>query len=526
MSILTRDLPDRGEPAFRRYVVVDVFSSTDIESEKIEQLFDLVINRTSLCQTEDSTGENLKYLVAPRNSIIAKLISGPDRKNENGYYVMYPFFSSHLMFPVKPGEHVWGFTEPGSAGRVFWMSRIHEPDHVEDANYTHSDRRNLPTVSHPIIEQPSTKGKKISGTPGFPNGSSIENRETDLLTETEKTEGGLKEKGINVSEFTLPSVDEYEKIVNESVVKNSIVNEPVPRFSKRPGDLVLQGSNNSALILGTERGYKKGTQRSIVSDKTNLFPDNDQASKDKMSHGMGSIDIVVGRGRLHKDPKNFADSKPKDTQPRIVENTRKLYETDKNPGVIISKTKEGSAKADISEGDPDFMNDSSRIYLSMKTDPDTLFDLNYPDQPTSGNAVAPVGNNSAIVFKSDQVRIIARKDEENGINGSIRIIKEGTGDTDRATIVLQPDGSIMIDGPKIVIGSGIESGNGAGNQVYIGRDATESILLGDKLIDMIKALETKFNDHIHATPGGPANPTVLKSTEVWDTAKSKVGKTK
>jgi len=249
---------------------------------------------------------------------------------------------------------------------------------------------------------------------------------------------------------------------------------------------------------------------------------------------MGAIDIVVGRGRVHNGSEANVDVPPADTRPRIIKNTRDSFETDKNPGLDNTKAPEGSAQSDAPEGDPDFLHDASRIYMSMKTDPDTLFGLSYPDQPEAGTVVAPTPESSAVIFKSDQVRIIARKDSDNGINGSIRIIKEGAGDADRATIVIQPDGSIMIDGPKIIIGDGREDAdgqNGEGTQVILGRDATESILLGDKLITMIKALETKFNDHIHGSSAGNTTTHSVggateNSAEDWDTAKSKIGKTK
>ena len=174
------------------------------------------------------------------------------------------------------------------------------------------------------------------------------------------------------------------------------------------------------------------------------------------------------------------------------------------------------------------------MYMSMKTVPDTLFGLSYPDQPSSGTTVDPTPNNAAIVFKSDQVRIIARKDDSNGINGSIRIIKEGAGEADRATIVIQPDGSIMIDGPKIIIGDGredAEGDNGSGTQVEIGRGATEPIALGNvlvtKLTDLLTALEqltVNTGTGPSAFPNNAATFTGIKNS--LSDILSKVGKTK
>ena len=46
----------------------------------------------------------------------------------------------------------------------------------------------------------------------------------------------------------------YDLIHDTNKDAPAISYEPVPRISKRPGDLVLQGSNNSSIVLGTERG--------------------------------------------------------------------------------------------------------------------------------------------------------------------------------------------------------------------------------------------------------------------------------
>ena len=512
--------------AFRRYVVLEVLSDTTFPREKAKEWAETIENREFFVQTEGTEYES--YLISPRNSVIGKLIAGGSGKLENNNSIMYPFFSSHFSLPVKPGEQVWGFQE--SNGKVFWVSRIREPDHVEDINYTHGDRKLLPTKQG-VNELPDPN-TVISLVPGFPNGVDIDNRETDLEDFDNVTLEQLDKKGINPDLFTLPKINSYETTVKETNFVNAIVYEPIPRLSKRPGDLTLQGSNNASIILGTERGYGSATRPD--PKKSNVFPENDQASSTGLSEGMGAIDIVVGRGRVHNGSEANVDVPPADTRPRIIKNTRDSFETDKNPGLDNTKAPEGSAQSDAPEGDPDFLHDASRIYMSMKTDPDTLFGLSYPDQPEAGTVVAPTPESSAVIFKSDQVRIIARKDSDNGINGSIRIIKEGAGDADRATIVIQPDGSIMIDGPKIIIGDGREDAdgqNGEGTQVILGRDATESILLGDKLITMIKALETKFNDHIHGSSAGNTTTHSVggateNSAEDWDTAKSKIGKTK
>ena len=83
--------------------------------------------------------------------------------------------------------------------------------------------------------------------------------------------------------------------------------------------------------------------------------------------------------------------------------------------------------------------------------------------------------------------------------------------------MLQPDGTIVIDGPKIVIGSGAYVDNpdaeGDGRQVLLGHAAIEPMVLANQLeqlltrvLDTIDALSTDVSTHIHATGAGPSGP--------------------
>ena len=93
----------------------------------------------------------------PRNAIIGQgvktrssqvaLIGKPQ--------IFFPFFSSHLCLPVKPGEHVWVMFEEHEIGtessRIgFWLSRIHEKRDIEDVNQTSHGRKIIKERSAPI----------------------------------------------------------------------------------------------------------------------------------------------------------------------------------------------------------------------------------------------------------------------------------------------------------------------------------------------------------------------------------------
>jgi hypothetical protein len=387
-----------------------------------------------------------------------------------------------------------------------------------------------------------------------------------------------------IDELTLTNPSDYDLIFTGSAEVNSFTIEPVPRFTKRPGDLVLQGSHNTTIVLGTDRGYTSKDTLKKVEDRKK----SNAEKEDPLAMGSGTIDLVAGRGRIHVDAKllNGTEKRTKNPvrcEPRVINNSHEplalntvkhsgtskdpltgnidkknlrpeSYETDKNLAVVEGGKLDNN-QTDGCEGDPDFVNDASRIYISMKTNPDDNFSLTYPKVPKPGDAenkpknVGTPLNQAAIVAKSDHIRIIARqtglpdqKDAEmSGDNkdeiktqGSINIIKEGIPDDEagkgRAVIMLNSDGVIMIDGPKIVLGSGIEKANGAGTQVCIGVGAKEPIVLGDTLKKLLEELIDILVMHQHPA-AGPTGPPLTHEdlTGVKGKLKtflSKVGKTK
>lgn len=414
------------------------------------------------------------FLKVPRNSMLVSLIQ--DSKNTNTRKIAYPFFSSHLMLPAKVGEHVWCY-KIGTA--YYWMTRIHGSDSYEDVNYTHENRAADPSR---IV-----KDAEFTPVPDFPN-----SRDAQGQTVTFQEDNSGKEP--------------YDELLNASKQSN-LVFEPVPRITPRPGDLVLQGSNNATIMLSTQRGY--GKKQRPAKGKSNSEMD----SADNVSES-GAIDIVTGRGR--KKPSSSKDHDEASTQAREIRNSRDEMETNKNPlyyesGSKIDKDRSegndkfcGNVSMDVPEGDPDFINDAARVYVSMKMNSDDLLGLNdycpvqvaKPGASNAGNNIPESKESSTVLLRADEIRIVARKDDERSINGSIRIVKEGKRDdvngSGSATIMIQPDGTIVIDGPKILIGGGQLIGDhGSGNQVSIGLDATEPLILG-------KELETRLGNFMDA----------------------------
>ena len=389
-----------------------------------------VINDPSLLNTPESPLaqlqiDNPQYArLAPRNSIVAKIITDAQARNSDVATICFPFFPPHMMMPVNAGETVWVITDNtnGETPIQYWMCRVPEPIFVDDVNYTHSDRRFEREGPRSLAERAAGPAPEDATRPGFPNGTN--------------TRDGYTIAGDEVS---------FDRLVARSSGYAQTVKEAVPRYTKRPGDTVIQGSNNTLISLGIDR-VASGLDDRVSSAVTRAFQDEYQ--------NKGSIDIVAGRGQA--DP----------TSPQVVTNVREQQEVDKRPGNATAGS-ETPQSARPREGDPDYASDLSRVYVSMRTDGDSNFGL----EPYNGaTTTTTVDDDAFVIAKSNNVRVISRED------GTVRIVKEGA---NRAVIQLEADGTVIIDGPKIVIGSGTEG------QVELGDGAEQPVILGKTFLDAL-----------------------------------------
>jgi hypothetical protein len=432
----------------------------------------------------------------PRNSIVGWRID--DRASyDSGPEIFFPMFSPHLMMPVSAGEQVWvTYENVGKPGQVgYWISRKPGSITTDDLCFTHQDRETMNVTEEKTQETSPTVA--------------MEGSTSDEYDPLAFSLGGQRQSSNNTLpklEWASATEDPYKDIIDSSFSYNSqFIGEPVPRWSPRSNDLCLQGSNNTLISLGTDRTFdadNSGNNEGSPGDGSDI------------KSFSGTIDIVAGRGA------DGTESAPAAT----ATNPREWDEIDKTP----TATKNADA-SNMFEGDVSFIDDLSRVYVSMSTNGDANLSQEdlyaFPDD--ENGSVDAVSESPYIIIKSNNSRIVARND------GSIRIIKEGAEDDDRAVITLEADGAIMIDGPKVTIGSGIESSNGAGDQVFIGRGATESIVLGDTLKSLLEDLISALNTHTHPTGVGPSSvpiPTdITEFTRINDalsTILSTVGKTK
>jgi len=434
---------------------------------------------------------------APRNSAIVRIVSdGMDKQSDP--LIAYPFFPPYLAMPIKPGETVWLIGENTSeiGNLPYWICRVPENINVDNINYTHSDRKLTIieglTTSEKMGNPEKEEGEEPKGNilPEFPNGD-----------DTQK--GSSLRFVVNPVGKPLPDVNSYNDLVEHSTAFKIFTPEPIPRFTKRPGDLVLQGSNNALICLGKDRGWKP-TEDPGASPKSN--------AQEVVSEQSGAIDLVAGRGRYFPAKptnKNQKGDPAEKTSVITIENTRKEIESNINPAA-------NNIKPNLPvEGDPDLVTDAARVYISMKTAGDLNFGIS---QTVEKNSMATgieapiidISDSAYVVAKGDEIRVIARKAAAGRdaigspeINGSVRIVKEGIKDEDLATIVLLPDGTIQISGSKIFLGRSTEDGGAGGGpgpgemQPYVKYQELENIW--NSLMDQIST----FCDTVltHTTPG-------------------------
>jgi hypothetical protein len=300
-------------PAFITAKVIDFISDPkSLSQDRIDEIKIAIVNSAAVNSM-------------PINSIWCQIIEA----NRLDQHIAYPFFPAHLCFPIKPAEQVWIFYSAVDQ-TYYWMCRKTGDYISEDTNYTHIDR---------IVNQPITVGvqgsePQISAKNAFngtvPNFASFPQGKTDSIYD--KTSGS--------------SLSDEQIIAQSQEYQENFIQEAIPRIVRKPGDFVVQGSNNASLLLGSSTA----------------------------TEGKGIVDIVAGH--------NLA------TIP--VTNTRGNREIDKS----IPASRDGTT---------DFLLDKSRLYLAMSDNADSNFLVDI-------DGIDGSGEGSCAVIKSDQVRLVARND--------------------------------------------------------------------------------------------------------------------
>jgi len=400
-------------PMFYRYVVIDtIFDPSIIDKDKIDTWKHIV----GVSNMDEAA-------VLPRNTIIGKRIIDGSSTSAEAPMFLLPFFPSHLSFPCKPGEHVWVmFEAPGVVERTvgYWFCKITELGYIDDVNHQHAPRRFDPSFTPKIKDLFNGTGAPIYE---YRNGQPRElDNERYTVAETALIGGGDEEA--------------YEKLISNSDGSQIHKYEKIPRYRKRPGDMAFEGSNNTLIVLGTDRAGAAADLKKKIDPVRGAIPSKFEKDMDGEA---GSIDLVAGRGQTEETGGKEVKSK------RIADKSDFNTELGKTTAELVEK-----------EGDPDLKADRSRVLIVQRTMVDKNLGIDSFNTDNFGDGIGdpdsavadPSKGCGAIVIKSDKVRIIARMDVEilvSGFESDTKGAVKSLEDPEKyAAIVLRSNGDIII----------------------------------------------------------------------------------
>lgn len=162
--------------------------------------------------------------------------------------------------------------------------------------------------------------------------------------------------------------DKFKKVEDQAIngIGNSILNEEIPNYNKAASENVIEGKNNTSIVLGRDR-------------PNNIFSGYGGRGIKKC----GSIDIVAGR-----------------TSAVIVEteNNEKVYT------------------------DPSMEYDASRILISQKTDVDDNFYL--PGENVKGKAAIAFKSDNLRFIAREGIKFVTNVDKYDS-TGNLKVKKSG-----------------------------------------------------------------------------------------------------
>lgn len=323
----------------------------------------------------------------PPNTIIAI----DANKKDLEAHLYFPFFS-HTQKPIKVGEWAWALSKWNTLGienelnYSYWLSRVVGPAVIEDSNYTHNDKQYLGKLDLNHL---------LNGHQYYTKGTDKKKFELD--------------ESLSLDLFG-DDKNEYEEIINSSIAENFFQREPIPKIVARPGEHLIEGSNNSYILLGSDRTISKvnakledtknlnffktklGTQLGLKSLTSNI--DLNPISKKILvfskikEEEIGCIDIVAGK--IQK--KYF-----KKTELKSENNKKTLWnERDK-----FSNNEDDKIDYFNNIDKLNFEDDRSRVFISQKTNLSENFNINFDSDFNQKSA--------GICLKSDNILNISRK---------------------------------------------------------------------------------------------------------------------
>jgi hypothetical protein len=320
-DILPQGGGGRGD-TFTKAIVTEVFSnpvdyfSRNVVFDGKEQDFTVLEFETDQVEEppEGLTKRFSNSTMVPfvtQNSVAVRFQKEFKNVKKNSSTICLPFFPSHLSLPVKPGEYVWIYKT--LANEYYWMCRVSGVRQVEDANFTHLPRIKSLSSAHSQTED-------ISLFYDFAPMNSKSAAPRDI----------------------------FENIaINSVAYKEEFTGEPVPRMSKKCGDLLLQGSNNAHIQLGKEKFEKASFGSSSVSttSMTPYFSNADQDQPASTELDSSAVSDSLGDSRQPAQPA---------IDICVFRKSRELFDLrqiiDSNKAASVAETFEGAAHAGLGSG--------------------------------------------------------------------------------------------------------------------------------------------------------------------------------
>ena len=383
---------------------------------------------------------------APANSIIAFLNSQKSGGAAGKPILCFPFFSSHLMLPVKPGETVW--IMKFSSNVYYWFCRQSSFRQIEDVNFTFSQREeNISKVKGALDENVYTH---------------------------------FKGNGLNV-----------QSILNSSIaLGEEFTGEPVPRQVKDCGDFLIQGSNNSHIYLGKE----KFEEVSTVSQETFTSATSPSEANPNRRPISPAIDLcVLRKANEIFEIKSLAASNNLSDSLSVSSDDMSVVSAAQNPSVSRfyenEKTRELLEKEIFPEEfyDSDIHNCIARIYMTNAITIDEILltpdYLGEPDMSASPQDITGVGNYGTMVALGSNARLVGTETiKVHNIAGS-------------SGIQFTPEGDVIVfanteGGAKIVLEAAgdIRIVPGENGILKLGSDTPDGVPIGGTLFESPSAI--------------------------------------
>jgi len=147
----------------------------------------------------------------PRNSVLARVITdSADRYTPDEQLpVFWPLFT-HDVLPIKEGEHVYVIFEDLEQTHGFWLGRVPEPKDIHNLNLTPGTKRYTEDSDNDLEEATAAAEKIVQDTESDPE---VAQPQPEFISEV----------------------------------------DDVPEYNQRVGDRIIQGSNNTTIILSRDR---------------------------------------------------------------------------------------------------------------------------------------------------------------------------------------------------------------------------------------------------------------------------------